>query len=90
MLALRSLLIARIHAAEGPVTYAEAAAHIGRIPNGLGPVLDLLEQHCDRHGWPNLAVLVVNKATRTPTKYAAIDWPAEQERCSAHDWASPG
>ena len=89
MLALRALLIARIHSAEGPVTYAEAAAHVGRIPNGLGPVLDLLEQHCDRRGWPNLAVLVVNKATRTPTKYAAIDWPAEQERCYAHDWAAP-
>ncbi|MGB7981417.1 MAG: DUF429 domain-containing protein [Candidatus Nanopelagicales bacterium] len=41
-------------------------AHVGRIPNGLGPVLDLLEQHCDARGWPNLAVLVVNKATRTP------------------------
>jgi predicted RNase H-like nuclease len=86
MLSLRSLLIARVHAAEGAVTYAETAAHVGRIPNGLGPVLDLLERHCARRGEPNLAVLVVNKATGTPTKYASFDWLTEQRRCFNFDW----
>lgn len=53
-------------------------------------------QHCDLRGEPNLAVLVVNKATQTPSKYAADDWAAEQERCYGYDWtvdrhgAAPG
>jgi predicted RNase H-like nuclease len=87
-LALRILLIDRSQAGQGPVTYAQVADQVGRIPNGLRPVLDLLEQECARRGEPNLAVLVVKKATGTPTKYSSTDWEAAQECCRVYGWAS--
>ena len=89
-LTLHALLVERMRAGAGPVTYATAAAQVGRIPNGLGPVLDLLEQHCADRGEPNLAVLVVNAASGQPTKYAHLgqDWAAEQRRCATHAWTS--
>jgi hypothetical protein len=72
----------------GPVTYAEAAAEVGRIPNGRAAMLDRLEHDCAKRGEPNLAVFVVNKATGAPAKYAsrAQDWHDEQSRCSSHVW----
>jgi hypothetical protein len=87
-LALHAMLVERMRAGGGPVSYATAAAHVGRIPNGLGRVLDLLEQRCAERGEPNLAVLVVNAATDQPTKYAQLgqDWAAEQRRCATHAW----
>ena len=86
---LRALLIERIQSGEDPVTYAHAAARVGRIANGLGQVLSLLEQDCATRGEPNLAVLVVSHATGAPTKYASLgqDWVAEQHRCAQHAWA---
>ena len=89
-LTLHALLVERMRAGAGPVTYATAAGQVGRIPNGLGPVLDLLEQHCADRGEPNLAVLVVNAASGQPTKYAHLgqDWAAEQLRCATHAWTS--
>jgi predicted RNase H-like nuclease len=86
---LRAMLIDRINQGLAPLTYAEAAGHVGRIANGLGPLLDELEMLCAVRGEPNLAVLVVNKATSEPTKYAGRGdaWRAEQRSCFAHAWS---
>ena len=82
------MLIDHIVQGTVPVTYAEVAAHVGRIPNGLGPLLDQVADQCAARGEPNLAVLVVNKATGEPTKYADRPdyWPAAQQRCRDHQW----
>lgn len=76
------------HARSGavPVTYGEVGRHVGRIANGLGPLLDEIEQLCDSRGEPNLAVLVVNQTSGEPTKYARRGdaWAAEQARCVRH------
>ena len=85
---IRAMLIDHIVQGTVPVTYAEVAAHVGRIPNGLGPLLDQVADQCAARGEPNLAVLVVNKATGEPTKYADRPdyWPAAQQRCRDHQW----
>jgi predicted RNase H-like nuclease len=85
---VRALLIDRIAQGAAPVTYGDVASHVGRIANGLGPLLDEVERICTQRGEPNLAVLVVNKSTREPTKYAHHndDWLREQERCLLHHW----
>jgi predicted RNase H-like nuclease len=88
----RDLLVSSINHGAAPVTYAEVARHVDRIANGLGPLLDELETVCEKRGEPNLAVLVVNKTTREPTKYArrGDDWRAEQSACFAHAGNWPG
>ncbi len=88
MIRLRRLLIDRVLRGEGPVTYTEAGAHLGRIARNLTPVLTLLEHDCARHGEPNLAVLVISRRRREPTKYAqqGMDWVAEQQRCAEFSW----
>ena len=87
---VRAMLIDRLAQRTVPVTYGDVAAHVGRIPNGLGPLLDEVEHLCATRGEPNLAVLVVNNAAREPTKYATRgdDWQTEQQRCLNHEWPS--
>jgi len=82
------MIIDSIAQGAAPVTYGKVAAHVGRIPNGLGPLLDELERLCAQRGEPNLAVLVINTTTREPTKYArrGHDWSSEQDRCLRHAW----
>jgi hypothetical protein len=61
-----------------------------RLDEGLlGRVLDQVEHPSARRSELNLAVLVVNKATGEPTKYADRPdyWRAEQQRCLTHDWS---
>jgi hypothetical protein len=84
--AVHCLLADKARAGTTTVAYGEVARHVGRIANGLGPLLDEVEQMCARRGEPNLAVLVVNQTTREPTKYARRnnDWAAEQARCVRH------
>lgn len=86
---VRAMLIDRIAQGTAPVIYGEVAGHVGRIPNGLGPLLDEVADLCAARGEPNLAVLVVNKTTGEPTKYADRPdyWRAEQRRCLAHTWS---
>ena len=83
--AVHSLLADKARAGS-TVAYGEVARHVGRIANGLGPLLDEVEDLCARRGEPNLAVLVVNQTTKEPTKYARRnnDWAAEQARCVRH------
>lgn len=85
------MLIDCIASGTAPVTYGVVAAHVGRIPNGLGPLLDEVANLCATRGEPNLAVLVVNTSTGEPTKYAGrhTHWHAEQQACLAHDWSDP-
>jgi hypothetical protein len=87
---VRTMLIDRIKAGRTPVTYGQVADHTSRIANGLGPLLDELEHDCAVRGEPNLAVLVIRKASGMPTKYAerGDDWWTEQQRCLAHEWSS--
>lgn len=88
---VRAMLIDCIASGTAPVTYGVVAAHVGRIPNGLGPLLDEVANLCATRGEPNLAVLVVNTSTGEPTKYAGrhTHWHAEQQACLAHDWSDP-
>lgn len=83
---VHALLADRAYAGAVPVTYGEVGRHVGRIANGLGPLLDEVEQVCAGRGEPNLAVLVVNQTSGQPTKYArrGDDWAAEQARCVHH------
>ena len=85
---VRAMLIDRIAQGTAVVSYGEVAAHVGRIPNGLGPLLDEVADRCAARGEPNLAVLVVNKGSGEPTKYADRPdyWQAEQQRCRHHQW----
>jgi len=87
---VRAWIIVSIAQGTAPVTYGEVAVHVGRIPHGLGPLLDEVERLCAQRGEPNLAVLVVNKTTREPIKCArrGHDWSSEQDRCLRREWNS--
>jgi hypothetical protein len=87
---VHTMLVERSRAGAAPVTYGEVAARVGRIANGLGPLLNEVENLCARRGEPNLAVLVVNQSSGEPTEYAhrCDYWRAEQQHC-LHYWAGP-
>ena len=52
------------------VSISEIARETLSVPEWPEGLLDEVEHLCVRCGEPNLAVLVVNKSTREPTKYA--------------------
>lgn len=75
------------------ITYSEANERYVQMDSILtrhmGRVLDLVHETCVQNGLPDLAALVVNKATGRPgERYIFNDrWEQEMQRISAYKWA---
>lgn len=84
---LRAALIAAARERR-TLTYAEASRASDRIalPQGMGEVLDLIGEDCRRRGEPDLAALVVEKATREVGHGFSQDAVCIREACYSH-WA---
>lgn len=77
-------------------TYKEVGAVCGRVPPGLGQLLDFIYDDCRAHGEPDLTALVVNQRTRLPGKFGgryAVDeqmdsraWWDELRRVRSYSW----
>jgi hypothetical protein len=80
-----------IEAAGEPRTidYTEAAQKIGftrgRALVGRNGVLGRVSWYCERHGYPDLAAIAVNKRTQRPGREYP-DWESLRDEVFAHNW----
>jgi hypothetical protein len=68
------------------VTYGEVKSELDLpyAPNGMGRLLDLLSEDCDRRNEPSLAAIVVNRSTGEVGHDYAGDAFAERELVYKH------
>jgi hypothetical protein len=58
------------------------------VPVGIGTKLLFVESFCNTNGYPNLACLAVNGATRKPGPGYTGDWEADKRSVAAFDWST--
>jgi hypothetical protein len=64
-------------------------AVLGRaVPVGIGMKLLFVELFCKANGYPSLACLAVNKATRMPGPGYTGDWEADKRAVAGFDWST--
>jgi hypothetical protein len=65
------------------ITYAEAAKAAGNryLPQGMGPILDVLAADCARRGEPRLDALVVAKSSGEVAHGFDGDAPKDRQAC---------
>lgn len=74
------------------VTYSELNNDYVKMDSvataSMGQVLDIVRETCLQNSVPDLAALVVNKATGRPGEryLASVNWELEVERVRAFDW----
>lgn len=66
--------------------YPKDEALARAVPVGIGPKLLFVEGFCASHGYPNLACLAVNRATRQPRPGYQGDWEADRRAVAGTDW----
>ena len=70
------------------LTYETVEKKTGFHRVGIGKVLDIILEHCQKNGYPALPVLVVQKESGRPGPgfNLEVDIDQEQERVFAFEW----